>query len=133
MMLPGFLWVFPKTIIAYCQTQQRIGQCDACPFEWYGIRKKFRKPKATQGYSPIDLYLERNISEDDIVTTAGVMNAISFGLMALTQKGDTIAVESPVYFGILQLAKSLGLNVIELPTHPVTGIESDALKKYCPK
>ncbi|WP_407491483.1 aminotransferase-like domain-containing protein [Elizabethkingia meningoseptica] len=70
-----------------------------------------------------------NLNEDDIVTTAGAMNAISFGLMALTQKGDMIAVESPVYFGILQLAKSLGLKVIELPTHPVTGIEPDALKK----
>lgn len=50
-----------------------------------------------------------NLSEDDIVTTAGAMNAISFGLMALTQKGDTIAVESPVYFGILQLAKKFGI------------------------
>jgi len=38
-------------------------------------------------------------------------------------------VESPVYFGILQLAQSLGLNVIELPTHPQTGIEPEALKK----
>ncbi|MGV7107130.1 aminotransferase-like domain-containing protein [Flavobacterium sp. U410] len=74
-----------------------------------------------------------NLNEDDIVTTAGAMNAISFGLMALTQKGDTIAVESPVYFGILQLAKSLGLKVIELPTHPVTGIEPDALKKVLSK
>lgn len=74
-----------------------------------------------------------NFSEEDIVTTAGAMNAISFGLMALTRKGDTIAVESPVYFGILQLAKSLGLNVIELPTHPVTGVEPDALKKVLPK
>ena len=74
-----------------------------------------------------------NLNEDDIVTTAGAMNALSFGLMALTQRGDTIAVESPVYFGVLQLAKSLGLNVIELPTHPVTGIEVDALKKVLPK
>ncbi|WP_374461920.1 PLP-dependent aminotransferase family protein [Chryseobacterium taeanense] len=74
-----------------------------------------------------------NLNEDDIVTTAGAMNAISFGLMALTQKGDTIAVESPVYFGILQLAKSLGLKVVELPTHPVTGVEPDALKKVLSK
>ena len=74
-----------------------------------------------------------NLSGEDMVTTAGAMNAISFGLMALTQKGDTIAVESPVYFGILQLAKNLGLNVIELPTHPVTGVELDALKKLLPK
>jgi len=70
-----------------------------------------------------------NIAGNEIVTTSGVMNAISFGLMALTQKGDAIAVESPVYFGILQLAKTLGLEVIELPTHPVTGIEVGALKR----
>jgi DNA-binding transcriptional MocR family regulator len=74
-----------------------------------------------------------NLSGEDIVTTAGAMNAISFGLMALTQKDDTIAVESPVYFGILQLAKNLGLKVIELSTHPVTGVELDALKKVLPK
>jgi DNA-binding transcriptional MocR family regulator len=74
-----------------------------------------------------------NLGGEDIVTTAGAMNAISFGLMALTQKDDTIAVESPIYFGILQLAKNLGLKVIELPTHPVTGVELDALKKVLPK
>jgi DNA-binding transcriptional MocR family regulator len=74
-----------------------------------------------------------NLSGEDIVTTAGAMSAISFGLMALTQKDATIAVESPVYSGILQLAKNLGLRVIELPTHPVTGVELDALKKVLPK
>jgi DNA-binding transcriptional MocR family regulator len=46
----------------------------------------------------------------------------------LLRRGDTIAVESPVYFGILQLARSIGLIVLELPTNPVTGIEIDALK-----
>jgi len=71
--------------------------------------------------------------EDDIVTTAGTMNALSFALMTVTKKGDTIAVESPVYFGILQLAKSLGLHVLELPTHPVTGVEIEALKKVLKK
>jgi DNA-binding transcriptional MocR family regulator len=69
------------------------------------------------------------LSEDDIVTTAGCMNALSFSLMATASAGDTIAVESPVYFGILQLARSLGLKVVELPTHPQTGIDIDALKK----
>jgi DNA-binding transcriptional MocR family regulator len=70
-----------------------------------------------------------NLQESDIVTTAGSMNAISFCLMALTERGDTVAVESPVYFGILQLARSLGLNVLELPTNSCSGIELDALKK----
>ncbi|RYZ22063.1 MAG: PLP-dependent aminotransferase family protein [Chitinophagaceae bacterium] len=69
------------------------------------------------------------LSEDDIVTTAGCMNALSFSLMAVASAGDTIAVESPVYFGILQLARSLGLKVVELPTHPQTGIDIEALTK----
>lgn len=74
-----------------------------------------------------------NLTVDDIVTTTGVTNSTSLALSAITQKGDTIAVESPVYFGILQLATSLGLHVLELPTSPVTGIDPDALRKVLPQ
>ncbi len=69
-----------------------------------------------------------NLSADDIVITAGAMDAIACCMMTLTQPGDTIALESPVFFGILQLAKSLGLNVLELPTHPTNGIDIAALE-----
>jgi DNA-binding transcriptional MocR family regulator len=69
------------------------------------------------------------LGEQDIVTTNGCIHAMACCLMALTQPGDTIAVESPVFFGILRLAQSLHLRVLELPTHPQTGIEMDALKK----
>lgn len=72
---------------------------------------------------------EGRLDEGDLVTTAGCMNALAYSLMALTEQGDTIVTESPVYFGVLQLAQSLGLNVLELPTNPITGIEIDALKK----
>jgi DNA-binding transcriptional MocR family regulator len=71
----------------------------------------------------------QQLNSDDLVVTAGCMDALSLSLMATTRRGDTIAVESPVYFGILQLARSLGLHVIELATHPQTGVEPDALKK----
>jgi DNA-binding transcriptional MocR family regulator len=74
-----------------------------------------------------------NFNENDLVTTNGGMNALSFCLMALGKPGDTIAIESPCYPGILQLANGLGLKVLELPTHPTTGIEIDALKKVIPK
>jgi DNA-binding transcriptional MocR family regulator len=74
-----------------------------------------------------------NLRENDIVTTSGGMNALSLCVMALSKPGDTIAMESPCYPGILQLAVSLGLKVLELPTHPSTGIEIDALKRAIPK
>lgn len=74
-----------------------------------------------------------NLHENDLVTTNGGMNALSFCLMAVGKPGDTIAVESPAYPGTLRLAVSLGFKVLELPTHPITGIEIDALKKAIPK
>ncbi len=70
-----------------------------------------------------------NLQASDIVTTAGCMNAISYCLMAITKPGDTIAVESPVYFGTLRFAQSIGLKVLELPTDPDTGVDPDDVKK----
>ncbi|MFH6944803.1 PLP-dependent aminotransferase family protein [Flavobacterium sp. FlaQc-50] len=84
------------------------------------LRKEIARWAFTWGGSP---------TEDDIITTPGCVNAISHCLMSLTKPGDTIITESPVYFGVLQLAKSLGLYVMELPTNITTGIELDAVKK----
>jgi DNA-binding transcriptional MocR family regulator len=74
-----------------------------------------------------------HLQADDLITTSGCMNAISFCLMALTRRGDTIAVESPAYFGSLRLLNSLGLRVLELPTHPDTGVDPDDMKKAIQK
>ena len=74
-----------------------------------------------------------NLTEDDIVSTSGALNALFYSLITVTNPGDTVAIETPVYFGILQMVKSLGLNIIELPTHPVTGVAIEDLKKVLPK
>lgn len=83
--------------------------------------EKLRKQIARHAFTIPEL------SPENIITTNGCINAISYAMMALGKPGDTIAVESPVYFGVLQLARSLGLKVLELPTHPQTGIEIEAL------
>lgn len=74
-----------------------------------------------------------SLDDEDLITTSGGVNALSFALMAVTKPGDTVALESPCYPGILQLALSLGLKVLELPTHPASGIEIEALKKAIPR
>lgn len=73
-----------------------------------------------------------NLQEDDIITTNGGMNGVFLSLLALGKAGDTIAIESPCYPGILQLAIGLGFKVLELPTHPVYGIKIEALKEVIP-
>ena len=69
------------------------------------------------------------LAADDIITTSGCMNAISFCLMAVAKPGDCIAVESPVYFGVLRFAQNIGLKVLELPTDPETGVDPADIKK----
>lgn len=68
-----------------------------------------------------------HISPDAIITTMGAQNAISHALRALTVPGDIVAVESPCYFGLLQMIEGFGLKAIEIPTDPVTGMSVDAL------
>jgi DNA-binding transcriptional MocR family regulator len=72
--------------------------------------------------------MECNLTSNDILITGGCLNAISYCMMAVTDKGDTVAMESPVSFGMLQLARSLGLKILELPTHPQTGVDLNALQ-----
>jgi len=68
------------------------------------------------------------LSPDDVVITCGALEAIHIGLRAVTQPGDSVALESPTYWGILQTIELLGLKALEIPTHPRTGPSLDALE-----
>lgn len=105
---------------------QAIKDLKGCGTEYEKIEgnEKLRSSIARWSYS-----MGAKLTEKDIITTAGCLNAIAYCLMAITKRGDTIAVESPIFFGLLQLFQSLGLKVIELPTNAKSGIEIDALKK----
>jgi DNA-binding transcriptional MocR family regulator len=74
-----------------------------------------------------------NISENDVVTTQGCIEALVFCLRAVTKPGDTVAIESPTYFGIFNLMLSLELNVLEIPVHPDQGADIEYLKKAMEK
>ncbi len=67
------------------------------------------------------------VSPDDIVITTGCQEALSLALRAVTEPGDVVAVESPAFYGLLHIMESLGLEVLEVPTHPQSGIALDAL------
>ena len=71
---------------------------------------------------------------EDVVVTAGCMEALVMCLKAVTRPGDMVAIENPTFFGIFQVIESLGLKALEMPTDPVTGIEpvqlAAAIKKF---
>jgi DNA-binding transcriptional MocR family regulator len=69
-----------------------------------------------------------NLAARDIIITNGAMEAMNLCVRAVAKPGDTIALESPTYFGVLQICESLGIKVLEIPTHPREGISLDALE-----
>ncbi|ARU04555.1 hypothetical protein CCO03_07575 [Comamonas serinivorans] len=64
---------------------------------------------------------------DQITVTNGAIEALTLALRALCQPGDTVAVESPTFYGALQALEALGLRPLELPTSPSTGLSVEAL------
>ena len=68
------------------------------------------------------------LAPDDILITNGCIEALNLALRAVAQAGDTIAVESPTFYGLLQVLESLGLRALEIPTSPQSGISLEALE-----
>jgi len=73
------------------------------------------------------------IKDDDVIVTGGCLEAITMCLKAVTKPGDTVAVESPNYFGIFQAIESLGLKVVEIASCFIDGVELDCLEEAIKK
>ncbi|MGC4104086.1 aminotransferase-like domain-containing protein [Ferruginibacter sp.] len=73
------------------------------------------------------------VKPDEVIVTSGSLEAVMMCLKAVTNHGDTVAVECPTYFGIYQSIESLGLKVVEIPADAVNGLDLDALEKAIKK
>lgn len=72
-----------------------------------------------------------NLTADDLIVTNGCMEALNLCLRAVAKPGAIVALESPTYFGLLQIIESLGMKALEIPTHPRDGISLEALALAC--
>ncbi len=69
-----------------------------------------------------------NLAPGEIVTTTGCAEAISLCLRTICRPGDIVAIESPICFDQLHCMEVLGLQALEIPTHPRYGISLAALR-----
>jgi DNA-binding transcriptional MocR family regulator len=65
----------------------------------------------------------------EVVITTGSMEAISLALRVVAKAGDSVAIESPMFYGIVELLCSLGLKAVEIPVDPHTGMDLGALER----
>ena len=68
------------------------------------------------------------VDEEEVIVTNGCQEALTLCLRAVSKPGDTIAIESPAFVGLLQAIESLGLKALEIPSDPVEGISLEALE-----
>jgi DNA-binding transcriptional MocR family regulator len=77
----------------------------------------------------LSLSMGCGFSPREVSVTCGAMEAINLSLRAVARPGDVVAVESPTYFGILESAASLRMKVIEITTHPQSGMDLGELER----
>lgn len=68
------------------------------------------------------------LGPQDVLATTGNTEAVHLALSAVTQPGDVVAVESPTYYGLLQVIESQGLRALEIPCSHRTGLSLEALE-----
>ncbi len=66
---------------------------------------------------------------EDVVITSGCMDAMRLSLLAVAQPGSLVAVETPTFFGMLQLVRDLGMRAVQIPVDPESGLDLDHLER----
>ncbi|MEW6411275.1 MAG: PLP-dependent aminotransferase family protein [Candidatus Zixiibacteriota bacterium] len=72
------------------------------------------------------------VGEEDVIVTAGAQHAILVTLMALTDRGDTIATARHTYTGVKWVAELLGLRLVGIEADR-DGLLPDAFDSCCRK
>ncbi|TBW34002.1 PLP-dependent aminotransferase family protein [Azotobacter chroococcum] len=65
---------------------------------------------------------------EEVIVTSGCSEALTLALRAVTKPGDTVMVESPTYYGFLQLIRALGATPLEMPTSVRGGLTVEAVE-----
>lgn len=84
-----------------------------------GLRQIIAKRYAAEGM---------NVHPDEIVITAGALEALNLSLQAVTKSGDWVVVESPTFYGALQSLQRLNLRALSIRTDPTEGIDLESLE-----
>ncbi len=69
-----------------------------------------------------------HLDADDLLITNGCIGAVSIAVQVATEPGDAIAIEEPVFLGIIQLLAELKREVVPIATSPSEGMNLDQLE-----
>lgn len=105
-----------------------------------GVVQRMDPWRTVEDLGPGDAELRRQIAlrymidgpqvpVEEIVVTNGALEGLNLCLAAVTRPGDTVLIESPTFYAALQSIERNGLRAVEVPSHPVSGIDLAALEQ----
>ena len=93
------------------------------------FREKLANWLTKKSYSDIDeTMFPGNITEDELFITNGVTQALHLIMAAYMYQDDTIFVEDPTYFIMINIFNDFGLDVVPIPMEP-DGIDLEKLEE----
>ncbi|RLJ32924.1 DNA-binding transcriptional MocR family regulator [Chryseobacterium sp. 7] len=124
--MPGDLLIPQKLILR--TMQEVIREKGAALLRYYpsngmeALRKHIAKQMGAYGCT---------MNPDEIIITDGALQALTIALKSVTKAGDTIAVDSPCVFSVLEVMMHLELKVIEIPVHYRSGFDAEYFRTAC--
>jgi len=98
--------------------------------------KAHQRYEEPAGYLPLRQTLAQRyqrdacqVSAEEFCITSGCQNALFLSLKACCRPGDLVAVEDPGFYGVIQLLEQLQLKAVQIPVHPQTGVDLNALER----
>jgi DNA-binding transcriptional MocR family regulator len=101
------------------RTRGKSLNCYSTPSGDLGLRQQIARRALAWGQA---------LDPDGVAITCGCTEALVLALKAVTRPGDTVAIESPTYFGVLRVLEALDLKALELPTDVAGGVDPAALE-----
>jgi DNA-binding transcriptional MocR family regulator len=69
-----------------------------------------------------------SLKPDDFIITNGGTEALALALRATCEPGDTVAIESPTYYGLVDMLRELRLQALPIRMDGARGLDLDALE-----
>jgi DNA-binding transcriptional MocR family regulator len=73
------------------------------------------------------------LKPEEFIITNGATEALYLALQAVTKPGDSVLVESPTYYGLLNILNQLGLKALTVPSSPREGVSLDSVQRVIKK
>jgi DNA-binding transcriptional MocR family regulator len=98
---------------------------------YLGLESRNGNQQLREEIAKRSLFWKGSTHSDELIVTNGATEAILCCLRAVTQPGETVLVQDPCFYGIMQILECLDLKIAAIPSHPATGISVGDVKEAC--